>query len=93
MKYHVAGDPEGSEPRSMRKFYRFSVMNPVSVNPVCTAVRGSPFVEVQLVNTTQVREIAEIAFLLFVSAGGRRRVWMAGKYHRPGCCVTCLFSK
>ncbi|CAM9665395.1 unnamed protein product [Ectocarpus sp. 12 AP-2014] len=56
VKYHVAGDPEGSEPRSMRKFYRFSVMNPVSVNPVCTAMRGSPIVEVQLVNTTQARE-------------------------------------
>ncbi|CAM9429438.1 unnamed protein product, partial [Ectocarpus sp. 13 AM-2016] len=56
VKYHVVGDPEGSEPRSMRKFYRFSVMNPVSVNPVCTAVRGSPIVEVQLVNTTQARE-------------------------------------
>lgn len=51
----MAGDPEGSEPRSMRKFYRFSVMNPVNMSSVCTAVRGGPFVELQLANTTQVR--------------------------------------
>eukprot|EP00752_Nemacystus_decipiens_P010921 g9705.t1 len=54
VKYHVAGTPEGSEPRSMRKFYRFSVMNPVTLSSSCTAVRGTPFVELQLVNTTQV---------------------------------------
>lgn len=55
VKYDVAGAPEGAEPRSMRKFYRFSVMNPVTVSSTCAAVRGSsPFVELQLVNTTQV---------------------------------------
>ena len=54
MKYHVAGAPDGSEPRSMRKFYRFSVMNPVTLSSACTAVMGTPFVELQLVNTTQV---------------------------------------
>ncbi|CAM9331025.1 unnamed protein product [Ectocarpus fasciculatus] len=69
VKYHVAGDPEGSEPRSMRKFYRFSVMNPVSVNPVCTAVRGSPFVEVQLVNTTQQMDLL-LESCHFVPEGG-----------------------
>ncbi|CAN0520037.1 unnamed protein product, partial [Ectocarpus sp. 8 AP-2014] len=66
---HVAGDPEGSEPRSMRKFYRFSVMNPVSVNPVCTAVRGSPFVEVQLVNTTQQMDLL-LESCRFIPEGG-----------------------
>lgn len=54
MKYQVAGAPDGSEPRSMRKFYRFSVMNPLTLSPACTAVRGTPFVELQLTNTTQV---------------------------------------
>eukprot|EP00903_Cladosiphon_okamuranus_P010481 g9916.t1 len=53
VKYQVAGAPEGSEPRSMRKFYRFSVMNPVTLSSSCTAVRGTPFVELQLINTTQ----------------------------------------
>lgn len=44
----------GSEPRSMRKFYRFSVMNPVDMSSVCTSIKGNPLVELQLRNTTQV---------------------------------------
>lgn len=54
VKYEVAGIPQGAEPLTMRKFYRFSVMNPVSMAAKCTAVRGRPFVEMQLRNTTQV---------------------------------------
>lgn len=57
MKFDVAGAPEGSKPRSMRKFYRFSVMDPITIVSTCTAIRGSnPLVELQLTNTTQVRE-------------------------------------
>lgn len=55
VKFDVAGAAEGSEPRSMRKFYRFSVMNPVSMSSVCTSVKGNPLVELKLRNTTQVK--------------------------------------
>ncbi|CAM9247688.1 unnamed protein product [Scytosiphon promiscuus] len=86
VRYQVAGDPEGSEPRSMRKFYRFSVMNPVNMSSVCTAVRGGPFVELQLVNTTQVRAQQDfrgrrgcvglgLVARALVPAAGRREVY------------------
>lgn len=55
VKYEIAGMPPGTETLTMRKFYRFSVMNPVSMAAMCTAVRGRPFVEMQLRNITQVR--------------------------------------
>ena len=68
VKFEVAGAPEGSKPRSMRKFYRFSVMDPISIASTCTAIRGgNPLVELQLTNTTQVGE----------NDDGRRRDWRA----------------
>ena len=44
-----------SEPRSLRKFYRFKVGAPIEVTTEAKLVNGVAFVQVQLKNVTQVR--------------------------------------
>ncbi|CAM9706999.1 unnamed protein product, partial [Discosporangium mesarthrocarpum] len=59
VKYEPPDPTEGIEPKLMRKFYRFSVLNPINLAVTCLPIRGNPFVEMNLRNTTQMDLLLE----------------------------------
>ncbi|KAG5189454.1 hypothetical protein JKP88DRAFT_301845 [Tribonema minus] len=57
--YRDALTPLGQEAKSLRKFYRFNVLNPINMSSTCLLVRGVPLVEVSIRNTTQMDLLLE----------------------------------
>ncbi|CAN0010089.1 unnamed protein product [Choristocarpus tenellus] len=55
VKFSTLDAPEGTKPRIVRKFYLFSVLNPIGIKIGCLPIKGRPFVEMHLMNNTQVR--------------------------------------
>ncbi|CAM9312855.1 unnamed protein product, partial [Phaeothamnion confervicola] len=94
--YVDLSSPDGAEPKFLRKFYRFNVLNPINLNMTCIAVAGRPFVEVHLRNTTQMDLVLESCEFLpeedyaaeliggesMVAASPRRDISLCGRPRR-----------
>jgi trafficking protein particle complex subunit 13 len=57
--YREAGAPLGDEPKVLRKFYRFQVLNPLEMSTTAVIVQGRPLIEVTVKNTTQMDQLLE----------------------------------
>ncbi|CAM9778963.1 unnamed protein product [Chrysoparadoxa australica] len=57
--YKDKGMPEGSEVCTLRKLYRFDVLNPVNLAMTCIPSLGVPLVEVKVKNTAQMDLLLE----------------------------------
>lgn len=57
--YRHVGAPMTQEPKSLRKFYRFNVHNPINMSMTCLLAGGCPLVEMAVRNTTQMDLLLE----------------------------------